>query len=131
MSHARSKAEAEAVRHNAIARLASAKREKLTTQDFDVYCDGLGKYDAEIVRRVCGVLEVEEMPDYKPRFPDLPFIVSRCEAELRRRREATERKPLQLTDGDVPVDPSKWAEFRAKVHEKLEERHSMTEARRR
>lgn len=124
MPNARSKAEAEAIRHNAIARLASARREKLTTQDFDVYCDGLEKYDAEVVRRVCGVLETEEPEDFQPRFPALPFIVARCEAEAKRRREATERKPLQLTDGDKPVSPELWGEFRARVQQQLEKKHS-------
>lgn len=124
MSAARSKAEAEAVRHNAIARLASARREKLTTQDFDVYCDGLQNYDADLVKRVCSVLETEEPPEYSPRFPDLPFLVARCEAEAKRRREATKRKPLQLTDGDTPLDLNKLANFRADVQRSLEKKHN-------
>lgn len=125
MSAARSKADAEAIRHNAIARLASARREKLTTQDFDVYCDGLQKYDAELVRRVCSVLETEEPGEFQPRFPDLPFLVARCDAEARRRREATERKPLQLSDGDTPLDLDKLKNFRADVQRSLDEKHGM------
>lgn len=131
MPTARSKAEAEAIRHNAVARLASARREKLTTQDFDVYCDGLQKYDAELVRRVCAVLEVETLGEYQPRFPDLPFIVARCEAEAKRIREASERKPLQLPDGDKPVSPQLWSELRERVRKNIDERHTMAGGRRR
>ena len=68
---------------------------------------------ARAPKRVCRTLELEPPGEFQPRFPDLPFLVARCEAEAKRRREATERKPLQLTDGDKPLDPARWANFRA------------------
>lgn len=130
MPSARSKAESEAIRHNALARLAAARREKLTAADFDVYCDGLGKYDAELVRRVCAVLETEVPGEYQPRFPDLPFLVARCEAAAKFIREQTRPKPLQLTDGDKPLDPARLARFREDVQRSIEERHSIAARRR-
>lgn len=111
----RSKAESEATRHQALVRLASARREKLAAVDFDVYCDKLQVFDAELVKRVCSVLETEEPGEYQPRFPDLPFLVARCNAALRLQREQSERKPLQLTDGDKPLDLDKLKHFREDV----------------
>lgn len=126
MSSARSKAEAEAIRHTAIARLASARREKLTREDFDVYCDGLQQYDADLVKRICRVLETEVPGEYQPRFPDLPFLVARCDAAMKFQREAQKPKPLQLGDGDKPLDLDRLKHFRADVQRNLDKKHTFS-----
>src|SRR5262245_15213879 len=91
----RTRAEAEAIRHNAIARLASARREALTKQDFDVYCDGLQWYDPDIVARVCRECETTEPGEYQPRFPPLHVLISKCETYMRQARESKQAKQLK------------------------------------
>ena len=48
----RQRAEAEAARHAALVRLGIARREKLASEDYDVYCDGLQAFDPDVVRVV-------------------------------------------------------------------------------
>lgn len=121
---ARSKAEAETIRHNAIMRLSAARREKLAKEDFDVYCDGLAEFEPRIVAMVCRQLEREEPGEYEPRFPILPAIFGRCarqrshEAEQKQQKlEAAKVLPPHISEGP---NAERWANFQADVARELQ-----------
>lgn len=118
MKIAHSKAEKEARIHNAIVRLSSARREKLSPEDYDVFCDGLQEFDARVVEQVCEELGRIAPDDFSPRFPELHVIRSRCMLVLRfeAEREALKHKPIAHLEGPL-IAPEKWAEFRARVAE--------------
>jgi hypothetical protein len=115
----RAKAEAEAIKHRAIERLAIARREKLAKVDYDVYLDGLQVFEAETVRRVCDVLGTEVPGEFEPRFPPLAVIAERCRVLVQRRREREEderrSRTLKLPAGDREVSPDRLARFRQDV----------------
>lgn len=119
MKIAHSKAEKEARIHNALVRLSSARREKLSAEDYDVFCDGLGEFDARIVEQVCDELGRIAPDEYSPRFPELHVIRARCFLVLKfeREREALKHERL-LPRHRVPlVSAEKLAKFREDVAE--------------
>lgn len=111
----RSRAEAEAILHNALTRLSSARREKLSREDYDVFADGLIGCDCDVVARVCEELGREAPGEYEPRFPPLHIILERVRLVLRHQRERAEQQRLLTRAVTPPVAPEKLAAFMAQL----------------
>lgn len=118
------KAEAEAIRLDALTRLGVARREKLIAADYTVYLDGLQHFEPEIVKHVCGNLAMELPGEFEPRFPPLAAIVERCRAALRVKweREDEERRarmPMLADPHNRQVSSEKFANFKADVQREI------------
>lgn len=99
-------------------RLSSARREKLSPEDYDVFCDGLQEFEARVVEQVCEELGRIAPDEYSPRFPELHVIRSRCLLVLKfeAEREALKHRPIARLE-EPPISPEKWAEFKDRVAE--------------
>jgi hypothetical protein len=110
----RSKAEAEAVRHDAIVRLASARRETLAEQDLDVFCDGVAEFSGDVVRAACDELGKEAPADFEPRFPPLHVLRLRCRQLVDERRYATLKK-LPMPKAEPPISAERMDTILAQI----------------
>lgn len=109
------------IRRAALTRLAIATRERLPESQedrhalFRVYLDDLDTFSTDTFVRACRRLETMTW------FPKKGELKEACQAVAQ--YKADNRKPSRaLTDGDKPVDPSKWANFRADVDALLQKK---------
>lgn len=107
------------VRRAALTRLAIATRERLPEAQedrnalFRVYLDDLDAFSTDTFVRACRRLEGSMQW-----FPKKQELLEACQAVAK--YKADNAKPrLAIGDGDTPVDPAKWGEFKAKVDQLL------------
>lgn len=103
------------IRRAALTRLAIATRERLPESQedrnalFRVYLDDLDRFSTDTFLRACRRLETMTW------FPKKGELAEACQAVAK--YKADNAKPrLALGDGDTPVDPAKWGEFKLKVY---------------
>jgi hypothetical protein len=110
LSHSR--AEVEARLTDALVRLGSARREKLSKEDFDVYADGLRAFPIDVVQRVCLELSHQAPAEFQPRFPPLYVLRERCikAVEFGRAR----RLMLSAPKGE-PADPERLEQLKRDI----------------
>lgn len=100
---------------NALVRLSSARREKLSKEDFDVYVDGLLPFGGTLAAQVCENLALEAPGEFEPRFPPLYVIRERCQRVVERERERTARLPAAKLDTLYPkLSPEEHRELMRK-----------------
>jgi hypothetical protein len=117
MSHVvRSKAEKEVALTNALVRLGSARRERLTTEDMKVYADGLRPWPLEAVVAVCEDFARAPVEEFGPRFPTLGSVLQGVKDHLKREQIRKEQATVRLPEGRM-VNPPKVAELRQRFEQ--------------
>jgi hypothetical protein len=104
-------------RMKAFSRLAIATREKMDPQAFAVYLDDTRGFTTEAVLRACRHLEHSLQW-----FPKVSELREACAFQEQRLREAREQRRPKLADGDKPVTPELWREFRSRVNALIQKR---------
>jgi len=120
MKIAHSRAETEARLTDALVRLGSARREKLSKEDFDVYADGLREFPTDVVRLACDELGRTAPEEFQPRFPPLHVIRERClkAVEANRAKQQLLRAPSR--EELYPLLPQeKIDEFKRKIQDAI------------
>lgn len=100
---------------NALKLLAILRQAKPDQETAAAYLLDLRAIPSDVLEQACQGLGRRPRGDHELAWPDVGTIRAVCESIMRRRREAEEQARPKLTDGDTPVDPAKWGEFRARV----------------
>lgn len=114
------KAEHEARVTKALLRLSSARREKLSAIDFEVFVDGLREFDAGIVEQVTEDFGRIAPEEFQPRFPPLHQLREQC---FRAREAGQARRQLReapISERFPPLAPEKFEEIKARFREVLD-----------
>jgi hypothetical protein len=110
----------------ALVTLATARQARFEEGAQRVYVSLLKGYDPARITAVCEQLAREPRGEYEPAMPELGEILVRCNAAMRRDREAleaSERQRAKLLPGDRPVSSEKIAQLKADVQRYIRERH--------
>lgn len=107
----------------ALLRLSSARREKLSDTDFEVYVDGLREFEAGIVERVCDDYGRISPDEFQPRFPPLYLLREACFKAI----EAGKARVMALKEAPLnerfpPLPPEKFEEIKARFRAVLEKK---------
>lgn len=119
---ARSKAELEIQLATALGRLASARRESLSKEDYAVFADGLREFPLEDVMRVCDDLGRIAPEEYQPRFPPLHVIRAECFRVMQHRSERKMLTHAELSELYPPLPPERVTEILRRFREVLSEK---------
>jgi hypothetical protein len=114
LSHSR--AEVEARLTDALVRLGSARREKLSKEDFDVYADGLRAFPIDVVQRVCLELGHQAPAEFQPRFPPLYVIREAC---IKAVEAARTRRLMLSAPRQEPADPERLEQLKRDIAAEL------------
>lgn len=108
------KAEHEARITKALLKLSSARREKLTPLDFEVFVVGLASFDASVVEQVCDEFGRIAPDEFQPKFPPLYQLREQCFRTVeawKERRKALKAAPLE--ERFPPLSPERFEEIKA------------------